>query len=121
MQVAPQGTHTPTQPPARSTHQHTHTSAHANTHSRQYPVYGTSFQTSCGGLQVALDDDLADKLAPSERATDGSLDEEARQGALRRVAKAARKQGMYALAARKYTQVRLPTLPNADPRHSACM
>lgn len=59
--------------------------------------------------QVALDDDLADKLAPSERASDGSLDEEARRDALRRVAKAARKQGLYALAARKYTQV-CPTL-----------
>ena len=58
--------------------------------------------------QVALDDELA----PGERGTDGGLDEEVRQVTLRRVAKAARKQGLYALSARKYTQARsFNTLP----------
>lgn len=53
---------------------------------------------------VRLDDAFADKLAPAERS--GDEGEDARRALLKRVARAARKQGLHALAARKYTQVR---------------
>jgi intraflagellar transport protein 140 len=54
--------------------------------------------------EVPLDDVFADKLAPPERGS--GVDDAERSLALRHVAKAARKQGLYQLAARKYTQVR---------------
>ena len=51
---------------------------------------------------VPLDDDLAEALVPAK----GAAPDEVRAALLRRVAKAARKQGLHHLAAQKYAQVR---------------
>lgn len=55
----------------------------------------------CAAHGVPLTDDLAEKLSPEK----GTVDEEERLATLRRVAKAARKQGAFQLAAKKYAQV----------------
>ena len=59
---------------------------------------------------VAITEELAEQLTPAQ----GRCGDEARHDALRRVAKAARKQGLFQLAAKVYAQVRAP------PRARAC-
>ena len=56
----------------------------------------------CLNHAVDLTEDLAERMTPEK----GSVDEAQRISLLRKIAKAARKQGKFQLAAKKYTQVR---------------